>query len=630
MNFFALHEWFYKAILTQINSVPIQSLWLAFFTKIPVFSANNVKKYENGSVSEWFFAPNALISTGTSVMGMLVAQGVQIPGEGFGVSRIGPENSGGVVKGAIGGQRQDPQELSISFLETNFSFTDLVLRPWTIMASHKSLKSSTYKTAINVINLAKTGPGNMLMPRTHWIFHGACPISIDQQEYTYGADQVKTRQVSFAYNYYTMQSIGVIIPEQFGGFGIPWKDETDFELIQVPKGAAGHGSSKTVKIEKGSVNSSDVSFQEKKTKEDAPINSTNLAFQEVITDPNDYANHVIQAGRDLLNGGGEVLVTNLDRVVNDAADVLRMKAEELLPDPDDTPTFTTIRDPKGMPPALAQKGKETTVVAGPNNNVETENVGRYQTGMGAVEGAATDVVAGIMDTPLFVPGLYGQNVKIPEADYMRNKPQEDQLNPSNPNNDTVNQASLNYQHEDVPNAAATSSNVKLQIVDINEADTASSSDIKFQEKKPVNKDYASGREISNQEKGIKSNDNIKKGNIPHQSVTVNRNDVLKKENAITLQIVDIKSDDYRRKGPITYQEYKVPQTDRREKGPIPYQQVDINTIDRTTSVSHIAQIKRINEDDYTKYSSSTNKNNKIVFQEVKIKEDDKIVRSITK
>ena len=45
-----LHEWFYNVLLTGTNSVPIQSLWLVYFTNIPIGGPSvipDVKQFEN-------------------------------------------------------------------------------------------------------------------------------------------------------------------------------------------------------------------------------------------------------------------------------------------------------------------------------------------------------------------------------------------------------------------------------------------------------------------------------------------------------------------------------------------------------------------------------------------------------
>ena len=204
-DYSGLTEWFYNVLLTSTNSVPIQSLWLVYFDRI-IPSNVDIKIYENNK-NEWDLTNgnNNLTLGGSDKPGLIFAQAVKIPGDGINVSRSGPANAG-IIKGLVGNGRKDPENLNISFLETNNSFTDLNLRPWAIKVGHKSLKYSSLKTNITVIQLAKAGPGKSLVEKAKWIFHDACPIDIDTQEYNYGADAITRRQVNFAYNYYTLSS----------------------------------------------------------------------------------------------------------------------------------------------------------------------------------------------------------------------------------------------------------------------------------------------------------------------------------------------------------------------------------------------------------------------------------------
>jgi len=191
-------DWFYYYILTTAHNLPIPALWLVYFDNIPD-TYNTVIKYEPGS--GWNIKNQSSLAKYGGPPGMIFAQGVQLPGEGVTTARVGPANMG-LSKGIIGENRNDYENIVISYLETNYSFTDAVLRPWSIMVGHNGLKDFNLRKTITVVQLAKNGSGSSLVERGKWTFTDACPISIDQQQYTYEGAQLLRRQVTFAYNYY--------------------------------------------------------------------------------------------------------------------------------------------------------------------------------------------------------------------------------------------------------------------------------------------------------------------------------------------------------------------------------------------------------------------------------------------
>ena len=73
------------------------------------------------------------------VGGCILAQGVNIPGESYAVNDVAIENNMGFLPGKVGGNRAGLPQLTIEFRETNRSFTDLVIRPWMILASHMGM-----------------------------------------------------------------------------------------------------------------------------------------------------------------------------------------------------------------------------------------------------------------------------------------------------------------------------------------------------------------------------------------------------------------------------------------------------------------------------------------------------------
>lgn len=193
----SFYEWFYNVLLTSMHSIPIQSFWLVNIGEIPRLYTE-IDDYEKwGELNQSTY--DQLRNLGLNAM--IFARAVTIPGDGFGASKLGLDNTG-VIKGNVGsGGRKELENLKISFLETNFSFTDTILRPWVLYNNHKSLKQAR-KTTITITQFAKAGTDKTLIPRGTWTYINACPINIQSQEYSYEGDKVIDRDCEWVYDYY--------------------------------------------------------------------------------------------------------------------------------------------------------------------------------------------------------------------------------------------------------------------------------------------------------------------------------------------------------------------------------------------------------------------------------------------
>ena len=388
-SFRSLHEWFFNVILTSANSVPIQSLWVAFFTNpLALNRAFQAGLYENG-FSYFSVAAGAATNTAQSGLGALFCNAIKIPGDGINVSKSGPEGSG-MIKGNIGGGRKDMQNLSMSFLDTNQSFTDFNIRPWIIYAGHKSLKDAASKTTITIIQLAKTGSGKILSPRAIWTFMDAVPVNIETEDYDYGEDKVKFRTVEFAYNYYTLNANPLDVVSTVASVV---KSFTDGNKSTTPAGkslnsAAGqglgsYGDPVNVAIKRNDKTSLD----------------SHAPAQLIKVPKNDVVTNAVGVGLDILTGGGKFAGTNVTIKTDDTVDRLIMQGQQILQmakvAPDDVPDHS---------------GGEQTGYVGvdvPFDDHEIRNsignVAALQKELSRDQGGGY-VVIDPNDTPLFSPG----------------------------------------------------------------------------------------------------------------------------------------------------------------------------------------------------------------------------------
>lgn len=157
-------------------------------------------------------------------IGCIFAQSIQLPGEITTTERIGvAEGSSrrGFINAPIISGRQDFANLEAGFLETNRSFTDGVLRPWSILVQHKGLIANprmmhigneeyimnpSIKSTIHVYELAKSGECSPNIIRKHWVYENAAPIGVSAEEKSQAvsSDYAK-RQASFVFGSYYLE-----------------------------------------------------------------------------------------------------------------------------------------------------------------------------------------------------------------------------------------------------------------------------------------------------------------------------------------------------------------------------------------------------------------------------------------
>jgi len=218
---------FFDLLGQQDTSIPIQSQWVLVFDHFPTDVITDVKVLEAFSSSQGALSwdiqnafSKAIANPLQTTKGCIFAQAVNLPPDGFENARVG-EFYGGYVKGLISTTRKEFGTFSASFLETNLSFADAVLRPWSIVVAHKSLiardaamqsvtsagPNKALKTRITVMQLGKAGWGVTPVIRKQFNFYDCVPCSIDSEEYSYEGEKVVQRQVEFLYTYYTLQSM---------------------------------------------------------------------------------------------------------------------------------------------------------------------------------------------------------------------------------------------------------------------------------------------------------------------------------------------------------------------------------------------------------------------------------------
>ena len=213
----SVHALFWNALTANSDSLALSQLWMcgidrASLTRIANAVNNQLGDYESGSwntVENGQAAVNSVVldpgnwtgsSTGAHDL-YLFANGISFIADGLNTSRVGPDHVG-AMKGLIGDGRLELNAANITFLESNISFVDGLLRPWMALVGHRSLKDQNLRCDIEFYCLEKWTLYQPLKVRKAMKFKNAVPINVDAVEMNYTGDKLIERSVQFAFDRY--------------------------------------------------------------------------------------------------------------------------------------------------------------------------------------------------------------------------------------------------------------------------------------------------------------------------------------------------------------------------------------------------------------------------------------------
>lgn len=143
--------------------------------------------------------------------GLLFAQAVNLPGESTIVNPEGIQKNH-YIQTATGDGRSPyaSNSLNVSFLETNISFVDNVIRPWVITTARLGMVarsgSDQYRQEITMYKLGVYAPQEPPFVLCKYTFYGACPIEVSAEEYNYSPTTgAINRDVTFVYHHYKVE-----------------------------------------------------------------------------------------------------------------------------------------------------------------------------------------------------------------------------------------------------------------------------------------------------------------------------------------------------------------------------------------------------------------------------------------
>jgi hypothetical protein len=215
----------YSYYLDLLGSWPtgigLASQWLVhiYFNSVTNLTQNFqsiINKRESGA--EWslnsdvtsYLVDGRLQSATDYMMGCAFSRQVSLPGETIAASNEGL-SYGGFQAPAVASNREKYQSLKITFLETNASFLDLVIRPWIIAVGYNGLVARQPNSlkrvkadAIDVVMFAKSGAYNPMQIRKLYRFYNVAPVSMGGETYSYSEEGLRYSDVSFVYDKYAV------------------------------------------------------------------------------------------------------------------------------------------------------------------------------------------------------------------------------------------------------------------------------------------------------------------------------------------------------------------------------------------------------------------------------------------
>jgi hypothetical protein len=216
--------------------IPLKFLWAVYiYPKTAVMNKlgeniqSVINKYESFTSDQWPVNTKCLseITDPHGSFGILLAQNIALPSDGFDLSNTVHDGTGGWLGGQYTGNRMGyggSNKVDITFLETNVDIFDYFIRPWIIAASHKGLiEDGTTEEELkcdlqlvqfsrdagsynDVISPLKVSSSLSLDVRKVIEFYDAVPFQLNGDSLSYGELGLNdiTKTVSFSFNRYAV------------------------------------------------------------------------------------------------------------------------------------------------------------------------------------------------------------------------------------------------------------------------------------------------------------------------------------------------------------------------------------------------------------------------------------------
>lgn len=240
--------YFHDIISSAAGSLIKSPVWVVEFDNLREYILPGIQKALSYEPRGWDVntAANVICSDGYQKnAGCIICQGIDVPGQDTNVMPEGNIQYNGFLRSYVGQGRVDNPIMRMTFLETNVSFADNVLRPWAIstatfgMVARFRRTPENYRTNLECWQIGgrNTPSGPQATVLKHFTFYDICCISVNNEELNYiGQTQPAMREAQFVYNYYTVDSQGdnALLPIARQGLKLFGGDATLDQTVGVP------------------------------------------------------------------------------------------------------------------------------------------------------------------------------------------------------------------------------------------------------------------------------------------------------------------------------------------------------------------------------------------------------------
>lgn len=229
----SVRDYFLAQMTSWLTTIPMTTQWIVVIERFPAaLNSSFIQALERVDAGRQGFdittAVNILKqSPFQRIVGCLFVHGVTIPAEQYDVGSVSVPNNRGFLPGIIAqGRSTEPPTLVLEFRETNTSFVDSVVRPWSILTSHYGLAArpgdnfnvvgnaydeKNMKTNMVILQYTRSIQNISMIPRKTWYFYNCAPYNVAEQSLEYSEEKLEVHTTRWTYSNYTVAD-GLYLP----------------------------------------------------------------------------------------------------------------------------------------------------------------------------------------------------------------------------------------------------------------------------------------------------------------------------------------------------------------------------------------------------------------------------------
>ncbi len=214
-------DYFLSQMESWFTTIPMRTQWMVLIQNYPsLLQTSVIQNLERTEGNYNNFNINQAVSILKAyplnkVVGCIFAQGADIPQlevMEVGRDKVFNQQQRGFIPGVVANGRSPFTDLTIQFRETNTSFVDFVVRPWTILAEHFGMVARppgdprNVGTTIKILQFTRTYQKVSQIPRKIWTFYNCMPTSVANTNLTYDQEAMDIDNTTWAFSNYTVEN----------------------------------------------------------------------------------------------------------------------------------------------------------------------------------------------------------------------------------------------------------------------------------------------------------------------------------------------------------------------------------------------------------------------------------------